>query len=67
MEILEDHLMTRLDRLGPAKEVIQIGSVIGCHGTYKAIARERATIVEIYNWFTGASYRLPHQFRGITR
>ena len=38
-DTLKDTLMSRLDRLGPAKEVAQIGAVIGrefptgyCHG-----------------------------------
>jgi tetratricopeptide (TPR) repeat protein len=34
---LHDSLMARLDRLGPAKEVIQIGAVIGGEFSYKVL------------------------------
>jgi class 3 adenylate cyclase len=34
---LHDSLMARLDRLGPAKEVIQIGSVIGSEFSYELL------------------------------
>jgi predicted ATPase len=34
---LHDSLMARLDRLGPAKEVIQIGSVIGAEFSYELL------------------------------
>jgi class 3 adenylate cyclase len=34
---LRDSLMTRLDRLGPAKEVIQIGAVIGSDFSYELL------------------------------
>src|SRR5215467_11350927 len=34
---LHDSLMARLDRLGPAKEVIQIGAVIGSEFSYELI------------------------------
>jgi len=34
---LHDSLMARLDRLGPAKEVIQIGAVIGSEFSYKLL------------------------------
>jgi predicted ATPase len=36
---LHDSLMARLDRLGPAKEVIQVGSVIGGEFSYEFAAR----------------------------
>jgi predicted ATPase len=34
---LHDSLMTRLDRLGPAKEIIQIGAVIGGEFSYELL------------------------------
>src|ERR1700682_1848591 len=34
---LHDSLMARLDRLGPAKEVIQIGAVIGSEFSYELL------------------------------
>ena len=34
---LHDSLMARLDRLGPAKEVIQIGAVIGGEFSYELL------------------------------
>jgi predicted ATPase len=34
---LHDSLMARLDRLGPAKEVIQIGVVIGSEFSYELL------------------------------
>src|SRR3984893_2717580 len=34
---LHDSLMARLDRLGPAKEVIQVGSVIGAEFSYELL------------------------------
>jgi predicted ATPase len=34
---LHDSLMARLDRLGPAKEVIQVGAVIGSEFTYELL------------------------------
>src|ERR1700688_1129671 len=34
---LHDSLMARLDRLGPAKEVIQVGAVIGSEFSYELI------------------------------
>jgi class 3 adenylate cyclase/tetratricopeptide (TPR) repeat protein len=42
---LHDFLMARLDRLGPAKEVIQIGAVIGSEFSYELI-REIHAVVE---------------------
>jgi predicted ATPase len=36
---LHDSLMARLDRLGPAKEVIQIGAVIGSEFSYELLQR----------------------------
>ena len=36
---LHDSLMARLDRLGPAKEVIQVGAVIGSEFSYDIAAR----------------------------
>ena len=35
---LHDSLMARLDRLGPAKEVIQVGSVIGSEFSYELLS-----------------------------
>jgi predicted ATPase len=35
---LHDSLMARLDRLGPAKEVIQIGAVIGSEFSYELLS-----------------------------
>src|SRR5208282_173191 len=34
---LHDSLMARLDRLGPAKEVIQVGAVIGSDFSYELL------------------------------
>src|ERR1700704_1623635 len=34
---LHDSLMARLDRLGPAKEVIQVGAVIGSEFSYELL------------------------------
>ena len=34
---LHDSLMARLDRLGPAKEVIQVGAVIGSELSYELL------------------------------
>ena len=38
---LQQSLMARLDRLGPAREVAQIGSVIGRGFSYDLLARDR--------------------------
>jgi hypothetical protein len=59
-ETLHDSLMARLDRLGPAKEVLQIGAVIGTEFSYELlgalsrmpapdlqVALRRATDVEL--------------------
>ena len=46
---LHASLMARLDRLGPAKEVAQIGAVIGrefSHTLLTAVMRERSTILQ---------------------
>jgi tetratricopeptide (TPR) repeat protein len=40
---LHDSLMARLDRLGPAKEIIQIGAVIGSEFSYELLHAVHAT------------------------
>ena len=44
---LHDSLMARLDRLGPAKEVIQIGAVIGSEFSYELLQAAHPLIAEV--------------------
>jgi tetratricopeptide (TPR) repeat protein len=43
---LHDSLMARLDRLGPAKEVIQIGAVLGSEFSYELLQAVHPSFVE---------------------
>ena len=47
---LHASLMARLDRLGPAKEVAQIGSVIGREFSFNVLSRVADKPKPTFNW-----------------
>jgi predicted ATPase len=56
---LHDSLMARLDRLGPAKKVAQVGAVIGGEFSYELIREALVAIDQFDGWnFQGRPLRV---------
>ena len=51
---LHDSLMARLDRVGPAKEVIQVGAVIGGEFTYELLSAVHSLLRDLLSLNSGA-------------